>query len=203
MTTPDPFAAHEAANYDANTFSAPTPSQPQPAAGQYPAQQPGAPIGGPGQPATGGTDGVSLGALIAGLLGGGFIAIILGATGLRRTATGARSGTGMAWTGIVLGTLGTIAWTALITWAITMAAVAPDGAFTGSGFEELDGMFDTEATYGSDPFLDALWDDCDAGDMAACDQLFVESPLGSGYEDFGYECGTQGRPLFQLECASD
>lgn len=44
-------------------------------------------------------------------------------------------------------------------------------------------------TYGSDPVLDALWDSCAAGDMAACDNLFMESPIDSEYETFGDTCG--------------
>jgi len=44
-------------------------------------------------------------------------------------------------------------------------------------------------TYGSDAALDALWDSCEAGDMAACDNLFMESPIDSEYETFGDTCG--------------
>jgi hypothetical protein len=43
--------------------------------------------------------------------------------------------------------------------------------------------------YGDDAYLDGLWDDCVAGDMAACDALYLESPDGSRYEEFGYTCG--------------
>ncbi|MCH7584447.1 MAG: hypothetical protein IH941_04720 [Acidobacteria bacterium] len=42
--------------------------------------------------------------------------------------------------------------------------------------------------YGSDAFLDGLWDRCATDDWAACDQLFFESPIGSGYEVFGETC---------------
>ena len=41
-------------------------------------------------------------------------------------------------------------------------------------------------TYGDDPYLDRLWDDCSAGDMLACEDLYWESPVGSEYEDFGW-----------------
>jgi hypothetical protein len=44
-------------------------------------------------------------------------------------------------------------------------------------------------TYGDDAELDALWDSCADGDDAACDQLYLESPLGSAYEAFGDSCG--------------
>lgn len=43
--------------------------------------------------------------------------------------------------------------------------------------------------YGDDPALDALWDQCAAGDGAACDDLYLESPFGSAYEEFGDTCG--------------
>lgn len=42
---------------------------------------------------------------------------------------------------------------------------------------------------GADAELDALVDDCAAGDLAACDQLFRDAPLGSAYEEFGDTCG--------------
>jgi hypothetical protein len=48
----------------------------------------------------------------------------------------------------------------------------------------------TPETYGDDPELDALWDDCAAGDYAACDTLWIESPFGSDYESFAETCGT-------------
>ena len=44
-------------------------------------------------------------------------------------------------------------------------------------------------TYGDDPTLDVLWDACAAGDMASCDVLYEDSPLGSEYETFGDTCG--------------
>ena len=44
-------------------------------------------------------------------------------------------------------------------------------------------------TYGDDPTLDALWDDCEAGDADACDELWSSAPADSEYEQFGYSCG--------------
>ncbi|QGG94980.1 DUF2510 domain-containing protein [Actinomarinicola tropica] len=44
-------------------------------------------------------------------------------------------------------------------------------------------------TYGDDPSLDVLWEECEAGDGAACDDLYMESPVGSEYEEFGRSCG--------------
>jgi hypothetical protein len=37
--------------------------------------------------------------------------------------------------------------------------------------------------------LDELWDECDGGDGDACDLLFLRSPFGSEYEEFGRTCG--------------
>jgi serine/threonine protein kinase len=72
----------------------------------------------------------------------------------------------------------------------------PDGA-AGSCEVELaeDGGGDpVEATeipfaLGDDPELDTLATSCSEGDLAACDSLFVESPLDSNYEDYGNSCG--------------
>lgn len=43
--------------------------------------------------------------------------------------------------------------------------------------------------YGDDPELDALWDQCEAGDGSACDQLWELAPVDSDYERFGVTCG--------------
>lgn len=40
-----------------------------------------------------------------------------------------------------------------------------------------------------DPVLDALWDECDNGSGAACDELFEQSIPGGNYEWFGATCG--------------
>jgi len=45
--------------------------------------------------------------------------------------------------------------------------------------------------YGDDPAFDALYDQCEAGDAVACDDLFWTSPLGSEYEAFGNTCGNR------------
>ncbi|HVN51940.1 MAG TPA: hypothetical protein VMT43_10930, partial [Acidimicrobiales bacterium] len=53
--------------------------------------------------------------------------------------------------------------------------------------------------HGQDPVLDALWARCAAGDGAACDELFDQSPIGSEYERFALTCG--GRTP-QMACAT-
>ncbi len=45
--------------------------------------------------------------------------------------------------------------------------------------------------YGDDPDLDALWDGCSAGDMADCDELYFDTPIGSEYEAYGSTCGNR------------
>ncbi len=55
--------------------------------------------------------------------------------------------------------------------------------------------------YGDDPQLDRLWDDCDDGDLEACDDLYFASPIGSQYEEFAETCGGQEPDGFGGECA--
>jgi hypothetical protein len=44
-------------------------------------------------------------------------------------------------------------------------------------------------SYGDDPELDLLWDQCEAGQMSSCSDLYYGSPWGSDYEEFGETCG--------------
>lgn len=55
-------------------------------------------------------------------------------------------------------------------------------------------------TYGDDVGLDALWDRCAQGDGAACDELWLISPVGSVYEQFGVTCGER---LDVLNCTEE
>jgi S1-C subfamily serine protease len=54
----------------------------------------------------------------------------------------------------------------------------------------------SSATYGEDPELDGLWDACEAGDLAACDELYLVGPYGSDYETFGSTCGERRSPMY-------
>jgi len=54
------------------------------------------------------TDGLSIAALVTGLLGLGPVAIGLGIGGLARTKRNGSGGRGMAWAGIILGAIGTV-----------------------------------------------------------------------------------------------
>ena len=44
-------------------------------------------------------------------------------------------------------------------------------------------------SYGEDPYLDDLYDDCADGDDWACKGLWLESPIDSEYESFALTCG--------------
>jgi hypothetical protein len=48
---------------------------------------------------------------------------------------------------------------------------------------------DEPETYGDDADLDRLWDRCSSGDWDACDDLYIQAPFDSRYEDFGNTCG--------------
>lgn len=82
------------------------------------------------------------------------------------TAQPRRSGSAVKW--IIAG--------AAVVIAIVVAAIV---ALANAGGE----------AYGDDPALDALWDACEAGDAQACDDLYLDSPLWSEYEEFGGSCG--------------
>ena len=57
-------------------------------------------------------------------------------------------------------------------------------------------------TYGDNPTLDALWDACEAGDGAACDELYFSSGVGTEYEEFGDTCGGR-REAGTVLCANE
>lgn len=57
------------------------------------------------------------------------------------------------------------------------------------GYASCTGIDAERFTYGDDEALDTLWDACDSGDAAACDELALTSSVGSEYEEFGLTCG--------------
>jgi hypothetical protein len=72
-----------------------------------------------------------------------------------------------------------------------------EGGGTGSGSD-----FQPGDTYGDNPILDRLWDQCEDGDGEACDELYFTSEVGSEYEEFGDTCG--GRvPGGTVLCANE
>jgi hypothetical protein len=48
---------------------------------------------------------------------------------------------------------------------------------------------DTPFSIGDDVELDLLWIRCGEGDPDSCDQLWLEAPVGSRYEEYGFSCG--------------
>ena len=71
---------------------------------------------------------------------------------------------------------------------IDCAAEFGTGGGVGGGDVDLGEGPDTPAP-GTDPVLDALWNECAAGDPSSCDSLYFDAPVGSDYEQFGFLCG--------------
>ncbi len=69
-----------------------------------------------------------------------------------------------------------------------------DPSAFGSTSDTTEKTSDGEGTYGSDPELDALYDQCKDGDYEACDELYNQSPSGSEYETFADTCGERNEP---------
>ncbi len=90
--------------------------------------------GGPGgQPAEVKNDGVSIAAFVTGLLCCAPIGVILGIIGIRRTKDGQRKGRWAAITGLVLGSLGILAWIGVVAGGVWIFnnAITPDNAEVG------------------------------------------------------------------------
>ena len=51
------------------------------------------------------------------------------------------------------------------------------------------------------PLLDQLVGDCSYGDPYGCDALYVISPVGSDYEDYGRTCGYQSDSEYSRWCS--
>ncbi|WP_454048817.1 DUF4190 domain-containing protein [Cellulomonas sp. Marseille-Q8402] len=147
----------------------PQPGQPQggyPGGGYPPAGGTPYPYS-PGQypgPQAPGTDGVSIAALITGIIGMSVVAIVLGVLGLKRTKKNGTQGRGLAIAGLVLGGL----------WLLVSIGV---------------GVAIAAAVVSHDNALDDLRADCTSGVMQACDDLYYESEVGSDDEEFGRTCG--------------
>ena len=106
------------------------------------------------------TDGFAITALVFGILGG-WLAFVFGPIALSRIKKSGAKGRGMAITGMCLAG-------ALIVLQIGAAVAIP--------------LF-------VDQRHDNLHDQCAAGDMTACDQLYESSAAGSADQEFGNTCG--------------
>lgn len=76
-----------------------------------------------------------------------------------------------------------------------VAALGATTSASGPPASAVDGAVPQPMTRGSDPALDALWDQCAAGSGLACDQLFEQAPVRSEYEDFAGTCGFRTQEL--------
>jgi hypothetical protein len=155
----------------------------------------GAPYGAPPQTNTNATVSLVLGIvsiIVCPLTG--IVGIILGLKAKREIAAsnGAESGEGMATGGIITSIVGLVftGLGVLAILAITFLGSSSTERFSSVGDSIGGGSFSSENyTYGDDAVLDGLWDDCESGDMGACDDLYYDSPFGSRYEEFGSTCG--------------
>ena len=73
---------------------------------------------------------------------------------------------------------------------LLMLGLAIEDSMATCGVDPEAGLLDGN-TYGDNATLDALWDRCDAGEGAACDELYERSRFGTDYEEFGYTCGNR------------
>lgn len=70
----------------------------------------------------------------------------------------------------------------------------PDDPAVPGNQDPVEAIDSSSEAYGDDPGLDALWDGCEKGAFDACDELYVNSPFGSAYEEFGETCGHRNEP---------
>jgi hypothetical protein len=123
-SAPDPYATPSGPTAPDTPGSQPPPASPEPST-PYAASVPATPYG--AQPPYGyapprKTDGVSIAALVTGILGMALIPLGLGIAGVVRTKDPARSGRGLAIAGIVLGALSTIAWALFLALVVFVAS---------------------------------------------------------------------------------
>lgn len=142
------------------------PGAPRPPGGAPPATQP-LPQTQPVGSRSSQTDGVSIAALVTGILGLGVIPVVLGIVGLERTTQRRTQGRGMAITGVVLGILQMTGLIIGLLVAVVLLLIFPPPASE----------------------LALLRTECAAGNMWSCDELYRESPVGSASEEFGWTCG--------------
>jgi hypothetical protein len=134
-------------------------------------------------------DGMAVVALITGIFLA-FFGIITGVMALNRIKNSDSGGKALAIAGIVLGFLGTLGWGIIAVFVIFVAnADGPSPSVD-------------PFSYGDDPVLDALWDDCEAGNMQACDDLYDQSVAGSDYDEFADTCGFRQDAGTGLLCTS-
>ncbi|MEU2201854.1 septum formation family protein [Isoptericola sp. NPDC019482] len=164
-SVPDPYSTPGADSPPAAPYDQPAPPPGAPTAGTttpYGAQPPYA-FAPPRR-----TDGVSIAALVTGVLGMALIPLGLGIAGVVRTKDPARSGRGLAIAGIVLGALSTIGW-ALV--ATLLVAVATDDAVQDAIVDGYQQGIEQELSfgYGQGECFDLAVDAVDLSEIAPAD----------------------------------
>ena len=110
-----------------------------------------------------------------------------GGPGLQYAGTAPKKSNSALW--IILGVVGLIILLTIgaVIFVINKARNAVEDNFN------LDDITNTLTgdSYGDNATLDALWDACTAEDWQACDDLFMQSDIGSGYEAYGDTCGNK------------
>lgn len=183
-----------------------------PQGGQQP--QYGAPQGYPqqygAQPSSGeAKSGLAIAALVTGILGMGIIPLVLGLVALRNIKSKGGSGKGMALAGVILGAISMIvslvfAILFFFVWSkASYDVIVEDTVVTdvdpGSGDGDLGiGDAEIEAELLEYPELASLYGECMVTGGLACDELYLESPVGSALEEFGDTCG--GRDFSNSWC---
>lgn len=76
------------------------------------------------------------------------------------------------------------------------------GSTCGDTQDEKNGNCYDPQTYGDDPELDAYWDDCAAGDLEACDDLYMHAPVETEYHEFASTCGGTEEVPRRATCAN-
>jgi hypothetical protein len=93
----------------------------------------------------------------------------------------------LAWLWILLGVIAMV----IIGGVIAVIAFVSRAADALGDITETLPAVSSDAGYGDDAALDALWDACAAEDWQACDDLYSQAPIGSEYETFGDTCGNR------------
>lgn len=148
----------------------------------------------PAQPVR--TNGMAIASLVLGIIWiywiGSLLAVVFGHVALRQIdrSDGQEGGRGMAVAGLVLGyvgmVLGALALAAVV--AVSTLGTTESSSFSTTG-SEIGGGFDEPLLSEREQFL--LQDDCRQGDMAACDELYDGTPVGSTLEEFAATCGNR------------
>ncbi len=94
---------------------------------------------------------------------------------------------------VIGGVLGAVL--ALVVAVAVVGSLNTDPGGNGPGTLPVPNPVPDATTYGDDPDLDVLWDDCTLGGLSSCDLLYLTANAGTDYEAFGGSCGDRGVTL--------